>query len=152
MRRIVHGDPVVEFVGFHLATKFSTPIGLGVQKRIGDDWQTVGGVVFDDYNRANVVMHVAATDSHWLTREFLWMVFDYPFTQLEVRRVTAPVAEVNHRSRRFVENIGFKLEFQMEDAHPRGAMLIYKMTRSDCRWLHLRKPNGKRLAIAAACA
>lgn len=125
-------------------------IGPWVFGKTGGKWngegQTIGltnsdeglsaGVVFDNFNGANVNMHVASDGSRrWLNREFLWYCFYYPFKELKVKRVTGLVAEPNKDSRRFTEHIGFTLEARLKDAHPEGDMLVYAMTPDQCRWL-----------------
>ena len=88
-----------------------------------------------------------------MTREFLWMVFDYAFNQAKVKRITGLVGEGNLKARSFDEHIGFVLETTLQDAHPTGDMLVYKMTRPMCRWLNIRRRcesiPEKRLAVAA---
>ena len=100
---------------------------------------------FDNYNKANINMHIAAVPGKsWLNREFLWYCFFYPFEQLKVRRVTGIVAASNLQARKFDENLGFTLEATLKDAHPDGDLLVYKMTRDQCRWLTLKdRNNGK---------
>lgn len=131
---IVVGDEVVRWVtersegdfipGFHA--------GIGIAK----NGALVGGCVFEGYNGASINIHVASDGSgHWLNREFLFAVFDYPFRQLGVKRVTGIVPSCNEQARRFDEKVGFELETTLKDAHPNGDLLIYKMTRDKCRWL-----------------
>ena len=54
------------------------------------DGQLIGGVLYEDYTKANVVCHIAG-DEGWATKGFLRLIFDYPFNQLGVKRITAPV-------------------------------------------------------------
>jgi RimJ/RimL family protein N-acetyltransferase len=102
----------------------------------------IAGVVFSDFNGVNINMHVASDGSRrWLTKEFLRVVFDYPFNQAKVKRVTGLVGEGNIEARKFDEHIGFKLEARLAGAHPTGDLLIYVMRREDCRFL--RAPYAK---------
>lgn len=94
----------------------------------------VAGVLYEDWNRAHVVCHIAGM-GRWATREFLRVIFDYPFRQLAVKRITVPVASTNAKAVQFVEHLGFTLEAKLKDAHPEGDLLIYKMTPAECRWL-----------------
>ena len=79
---------------------------------------------------------------HWATREFLWMVFHYPFDQLQCKRVSGVVAADNLPARKFNEHLGFTLEATLADAHPQGNLLIYRMMREDCRWLKFRRASS----------
>lgn len=137
---LVIGDEVVRWVaartGEHGEHPYGAARGIGWER----DGRLVGGVVFNDYNGPNVCMHVASDRTRrWLTRRFLWTVFDYPFVQLNCTRVTGLVGEGNHDARRFDEHIGFTLETRLKDAHPTGDMLVYVMRRQDCRWLQLKE-------------
>jgi RimJ/RimL family protein N-acetyltransferase len=128
-------------------------VGRWVCERAGGSWvpgrgtaiglerngRLVAGVIFDDFNGANINMHVASDGSRgWLNREYLWFCFYYPFVQLGVKRITGIVPECNEAAARFDEHIGFELEARLKDAHPDGDLLIYKMTSDKCRWLHLK--------------
>lgn len=100
----------------------------------------LAGVLFEDWNGANIVMHVAALPGrHWLCREFLWYCFHYPFIELGVKRVTGIVPSTNLEARRFDEHLGFTLEATLKDAHPTGDLLIYVMRKEDCRWLNIKR-------------
>lgn len=119
------------------------PIGRG--KAIGRlrDGKIVGGILYEDFNGANIMCHIAGEGRQWLNREFLWAIFHYPFEYLGASRMTAPVASVNQACRRFVEHLGFTQECVMEGAHPQGDIIIYRLKAEDCRWLELK--NGKRI-------
>jgi RimJ/RimL family protein N-acetyltransferase len=93
----------------------------------------VGGVVFTQYAHPNIVIACALEAP--LTRRFLRGIFYYPFRQLGVRRVTALIDAKNTKSRQLVEHAGFVQEGLMRDAAPDDDVLIYGMTRSECRWL-----------------
>lgn len=108
--------------------------GRGTAIGLLKDDALCAGVLYEDWNGANVVCHIAA-EGAWANRSFLWTIFDYPFGQLGVRRITAPVASVNHVSRKFVEHLGFELEATLSAAHPEGDILLYRITPDKCRWL-----------------
>lgn len=96
----------------------------------------VAGVVFSDYfHNRSVCMHVAAEGKYWMTREYLRVCFDYPFNQLRVNKILGLVDSTNHSARRFDEHLGFVLEHAIRDAGRVGDLLIYSMTRQQCRFL-----------------
>jgi len=126
-------------------------IGEFVSKIVGNDgwssYQAIGleeeneliaGVLFDHFNGASICMHVAAIPGcRWLTREYLWYCFHYPFMELGVKRITGLVPESNQAARRFDEHLGFTLETRLKEAHPEGDMLVYRMFKKDCRFLRM---------------
>jgi hypothetical protein len=112
-----------------------TAIGLGDSEK-----GLLAAALFEDFNGANINMHVSAVPGRsWLNREFLWFCFYYPFVQLGATRITGLVHSGNAEARRFDEHLGFVLEATLKDAVPGGDLLVYKMTKADCRWLNLRR-------------
>jgi RimJ/RimL family protein N-acetyltransferase len=105
-----------------------------------DDKGPVAGCLFEASNGASIMLHCATDGTkRWMNREYLWFVFYFPFAQLRVRKIIAPVESTNETSCRFVEHIGFVLEATLKDAAPKGDLLIYTMTEDQCKWLHLRE-------------
>lgn len=98
------------------------------------DGELVAGVLYEDWNGVNIVCHIAGV-GNWATREFLGVIFDYPFGQLRVKRITVPVCESNMKCRNLVERMGFNLECELREATPRGNLLIYRMFAGECRFL-----------------
>lgn len=116
---------------------------IGLQK---DDGTLQAGVIYEDYNKANVVCHISA-EGNWATnRKFLWMIFDYPFMQLKVKRITLVIAESRPDVISFAESLGFTKEAELKDAHPDGSLMVYKMVKDQCRWLELKGQTHEALA------
>lgn len=138
-------------------------IGLWVCERAGGSWtpgrgqaigleqdgELIAGVLYEDFNGANVLMHVAGTGRRWLTREFLHVAFWYPFEQLGCKRVTGIVPSVNADALRFDTHLGFQLEATLKDAYPGGDLLVLVMRREDCRFLGAEYGQSPDIARAA---
>ena len=107
--------------------------GLGLIK----DDELIAGVMFDDYNGSNMWMHVAAIPGRrWMTRDFLYATFAYPFLQLNIRRLSGWVEADNIDARKFDEHIGFKQEAVLKQAGRNGVdVIIYSMFKDDCRFI-----------------
>lgn len=99
----------------------------------------LAGVIYNGFREGDCNMSVAADDPRWCSRRVLSVLFQYPFIQLEQRRVTAICARRNRRARKFVERIGFKVEGKLRHAFQKDAAIIYGLLRDECRWL----PNGR---------
>ena len=128
------GKHVVEWVAKQTNEfgNFGTDVGIGWLK----NGQIVAGVAYANWNGVNVECHIASDRSkRWLTKQFLWTIFDYPFKQLGAKRITVCIGEGNRDSTRFVEHLGFIIEARLEGAHPTGAILIYRMDRQNCRFI-----------------
>jgi RimJ/RimL family protein N-acetyltransferase len=146
------GDRLCLFQGRHIVIVFDAErIGPWVCARAGGTWvkgrgtaigrerngELIAGVLYEDWNGANVVCHIAGV-GNWLNRKYLWIIFDYPFRQLKVKRITTTVAQSNVVSQRFTQHLGFTLETRLKDAHPSGDLFIYRMMAAECRWLELK--------------
>lgn len=103
----------------------------------------VAGVTYQNFNRYNIEMSVAVVDGFQWSRKSLNCAFSYPFEQLQVNRVTALVECDNSRSQRFVERLGFTLEARLKHACWSGDLLLYRLLRSECRWLRNRSDGCK---------
>lgn len=142
---IATGKGVVEWIARRTSEfgSFGTDIGIGWMR----EGRLVAGVAYADWNGPNVVCHIAAEGKRWATRAYLWTIFDYPFNQLKVARITVCVGEGNGASRRFVRHLGFVEEARLTGAHPTGDLLIYSVRKPQAqRWLDLRKPHEERMA------
>ena len=128
---IVYGDVVGHWVGERVRggydTSHSQAIGLS---RSG---VLVGGVIYEQCNGASVVCHIAVDGR--LTPEFLFVIFDYPFRQLGVKKIIVPVARTNTKSVRFVARMGFVEVACLPDAHPTGDILLFMMDSKECRFI-----------------
>lgn len=154
MKRVLLGRSqlVAEFVKQRVEGLWSTAdlVGIGL---VEDD-RLIAGVLYDCYNGSSMCMHVAAVPGrHWMTKDFLRVVFAYPFRQVGVQKLIGLVGSGNVDARRFDENIGFVLEATLKGAHPDGDLLVYTMTREQCRWLNIGlkvESHGKVQSPAAA--
>lgn len=107
--------------------------GIGLK----EDGELIAGVIYDDYNGSNVFMHVAAIPGRrWMTREYLYTCFAYPFTQLQCDRITGWVEASNLDARRFDEHLGFQQEAVLKRAaRDGGDVIMYVMFREHCRFI-----------------
>jgi len=103
---------------------------------IGDESGIRGAVVYDCIGPADCSMHVASDGSrHWITREFLYHAFAYPFLQLGLRRVTAMVPAKNLHALRFDEKLGFVREGYHPHGMPDDDLVSLGMLRANCRFI-----------------
>lgn len=136
-------------------------VGPWVCSKLGIDWipnshtaigkikngKLCAGVLYEDFTGTNVTAHIAGQDN-WPDRQFLWMIFDYPFNQLGVKRITAPVASTNEKSIALVKHMGFSLECKLSQAIPGGDMLLFCMFKEQCKYIRGR--YGEKLSTRSA--
>lgn len=136
-RIIVNDGRIARFVAQAVGSDDFTAHGtIGVLAGRATGEEIVAGIVYDNFNGANICMHVGARPGvNWVSRKLLHLAFDYPFRQLGCRRVTGLVPESNVAARRFNEHLGFKVEARIRAGAPDGDVLIYAMFREECRFL-----------------
>ena len=102
-----------------------------------EDGEEIAACVFNLYSAADVSMHIAAVPGRrWMTRDFLWACFRYPFVQLGVRRVTGLVPASNADALRFDLHLGFKVEGRLREATEEGEdIIVLGMLRRECRFI-----------------
>lgn len=132
---IVTGPDVVAWVARQTNDfgNFGCAVGIGWQR----DGELVAGVAYNEFNGPNINAHIAAARA--LTRQFVRAIFDYPFNQAKVHRVTCLVGEGNAKSRRLCRHFGFTEETRLAGAHASGDLIVYRMLRNECKWLELKQ-------------
>lgn len=104
----------------------------------------MGCVLFTDWNMGSIQMHMSLFGGFGGMRPLLWLVYQYPFVQLGVKKVFGLVPEVNIRARNMNLHMGFRIEHLAADvfANPDGVngMYLMSMRREDCRWLTMKCP------------
>lgn len=127
---IVQGPELVKWVEQKLDAHFFQAVGIGVF-----DGSIRAAIVFCEYNGRNIQAHIASDNSKaWCSRAFLKAVFRYAFDELKVRRITVPISATNLHAQRFVEKLGFSLEFVMPDGAADGDLHLYVMRSHECKW------------------
>jgi RimJ/RimL family protein N-acetyltransferase len=110
-------------------------------------WESHGRIVacvaYDNFNGASISMHVVGEGKRWLTRDYLRFCFAYPFEQLRVKKVLGLVPSTNADAIKFDEHLGFVREAVIADAVPGGDLIVYSMTRDQCRHLEQSYGHGK---------
>ena len=139
MKKVIYGqDPrVTEWVAEQVKEDdFGQCSAIGLEK----DGNLVAGVVFNWYTGPSIAMHVAGIGKEWLTRDFLYRCFAYPFIQLECNRVTGLVRTDNFAAQKFDEHLGFVREGVIRRGASDGTdFILYGMLKEECRWLEMRR-------------
>lgn len=104
---------------------------IGVEK----DGELIIGIMYDGYTGSNICMHSRCDNPRIVPKKFYWMIFDYPFNQLNVKVVHVIVCETNSKAIKVNEHLGFKREAVLGDYFPEGDAIVYVMRRDDCRFL-----------------
>lgn len=111
---------------------------IGARAHEGGELQIVFG--FDTFSPTNCFMHIAAPHGFApIRKEYRYVlkwVFDYPFNQLGLKRISSLVSAHNAASNLLTGKRGGVLEGTMRQAGENGEdMLLYGMLREECSWL-----------------
>lgn len=89
-----------------------------------------------------VSMHFACDDPAAITRRFMNAAFEYPFKQLGLEYVLAPVNSTNQKILTFTRKTGFVEAMRLPDGHVDGGdLILLKMNKSDCKWIKHDEPS-----------
>lgn len=122
-------------------------VGPWVAEKAGGEWTggaAIGvedenglfvGVMYDGFTGSNIMVHSRCDKPTKVPSKFYWMIFDYPFNQLKVKRVSAIVNVNNQRAIKVNEHSGFQREHVLRDYFPDGDAILYVMYKDDCRFL-----------------
>lgn len=110
--------------------------GRGQAFGLVEDGEIKAGVIYENWNGKSIFAHISkAPDYIFRDRRFLKLCFSYAFDQLACHSILGLVGSGNLAAQRLDRHFGFELKATLEGAHPDGSLLIFSMTREQCRWL-----------------
>ena len=102
--------------------------------KLDNDGKLMAGVLYEDWTGSNIVCHIAGYEN-WASRDYLNVIFDYPFNQLKAKRITCPIASTNIKSINLVRRMGFTLECSLAQAIPDGDLHLFRMFKDECKYI-----------------
>lgn len=104
-----------------------------------------GGVIYENYTGkgGSVLVHIAGFKPNWINRDMLYIMFDYPFRQLDCKQAFAQVAAKNTVARAFCKSVGWEEHVVLGGVFPDDDMILLRMKREDCRFLNIKPRNIK---------
>lgn len=134
---------VADWVAKRIPHYVFSPSGYTAIGLMNEAGMILAGVIYENYTRRDVHVHIAANGKNWMSKRWLGEVFRYPFEQLRVERLTALIPESNRGSERFTKHLGFKKEGQVRNMLAGDEdLLVYGMLKSECRFLDLGRFHG----------
>lgn len=125
-------EAVSRWVGVQLGIEDFGPLaGIGVAR----SGKLVAGAVFHNFNWPNIEVSFASTTPAWCTRQTIRSILNYPFIQLDCRRLTAITKATNQPARAFLCRLGFEIEGFHPDTYPDGDAISLGLLRRKCRWI-----------------
>lgn len=128
------GEWVVEKAG-------GTYTGINTAIGILKDNKLIAGVMYEGFTGkegsegGTVFIHSRIDEPSKVTRQFYFMIFDYPFNQLKIKVLRGIVDKNNLCAIRLNEHINFKRECELRDYFLNSDAIVYAMRKDDCRFL-----------------
>lgn len=131
---IEHGDKVMESID-----SLFSQISMQVISREEND-TLLAAVVYENYTGegGSIEAHIGSFGPRWLNRDFLYIIFDYPFNQLKCKQAFVRVKSKNEKSLNWCRSLGFKDYVTIEDVFPDDDMILLRMKRDECRYLNIK--------------
>jgi RimJ/RimL family protein N-acetyltransferase len=122
-----------------VATVVFNPFADVSVMRVTPQGKPLGGVIISNWTGygGSVCIHVAGFEPNWLSRNLLFVAFDYPFRQLGVKKIFAQMKATNMVAINFNRRLGFEPKYLIEGAYPGDDMLVTELTPETCRYLSL---------------
>ncbi len=100
----------------------------------------IGAIGYDGWSENMVEMHSAGTPgSYWLTKEFLFKCFHFPFIVHGREIVTSRVSTGNPVAVKMNLQAGFTEQCRIKGGADDGDLIIFTMYRAECKWLRMEK-------------
>lgn len=133
---------------FQIAKKAGTTYNPAVDMCISreEHGELFGGSLIVNYTGkgGSCGIHLAGFRTDWLSRNLLWITYDYIFNQLACARLFGQTPADNEPALAFCRKNGFKELHRIAGVFPDGGSIVLSvMERADCRFLKL-KPTGIR--------
>jgi len=102
----------------------STYIGYVINNKL------VACVGYESFTGSSITTHIVVDG--YVNYEFYKFIFKYPFNQLKVKKIIAPVSSKNKKSLVFCEKLGFKKESQIADYFDDADLFLLTIKKQDC--------------------
>jgi RimJ/RimL family protein N-acetyltransferase len=129
---VVDGEEIGSYVGSRLGVTIFPPF-----KAIGflaDDKRPLAAFVFNEFNQSNMEITVVA-EPGGITRQVIRYVANYAFNTSKCRRLTVRTKKRNKHILQLAPRYGFKYECIAKHFYPDDDAVVFRMLKSDCRWL-----------------
>lgn len=136
-----HGQSIMEATGGDYSRVTMEVISRTEQGPNGSE--LYGGVVYENYTGkgGSVLVHIAGFVPNWINRDMLFIMFDYPFRQLECKQAFCQVRSKNAHTLEFCKSFGWEEVITLEGVFPDDDMILMRMRKETCRFLNVKPRN-----------
>lgn len=98
--------------------------------------ERLGGFTTCNWLGRSIGVHMAGVDPRWCSPRLMWILFQFIFDHLKVRKALTTVASNHYQALDLDLRAGWVIETVIREAFPDADMVILSMTREQCRWLN----------------
>ena len=132
--RIDHGTRIADAAGCLLNENYDVIIS-----RTDDYGKLLGGMIYYGHTGQSISVHIAGFDPHWISKDLLWIAFNYPFVQLKCANIFCQLRSRNFKALDFIRKIGFKQEVVIPEVFSDDEdMIVGRLRKDECRWLNIK--------------
>jgi hypothetical protein len=90
---------------------------------------------YNCFNGTSCQQHMVIKKGEYMTRNFAWFIYYYPFVQLGLTLLIGILPEDNADIIKLAKHAGFEEKYRIDGGHPEGDLLLCTMKKEDCRFL-----------------
>lgn len=109
------------------------------QCKLNDDSKYIGFVknneltacvAYENFTGNSITCHIVING--YVNYEFFKFIFYYPFNQLKVKKIIAPISSKNEKSLKFCKKLGFKKEAEIKNVYFDADLFLLTIEKTDC--------------------
>lgn len=102
-------------------TNYPESVCIGLAR----DGELIACVAYQNFEKC-IYAHIALEKP--LTKNYLNVIFDYPFNQVKQKKLIVLIEEENKKSINLAERLGFRKMHH-------DKTMVYQMTKNECKWI-----------------
>jgi hypothetical protein len=103
---------------------------------VEDGGKPIAGAIYDGFNEMSINAHIWIKEDKMPSRAWYGAIFDYPFNRLGVYKIVGQVNSSNQGASKLDKHFGFVEEARVSCYSKDGDLILYTMTRDQCRILN----------------
>lgn len=105
-----------------------------VLARVTSEGNLMGGFIYTDYTNKAITLHMYGFEPGWMSHSILWVLFHFPFVELGVKKLIAPISSGNKVTMSIAHRLGFREAARIADVYTDGDLVLMMTTPETCRW------------------
>lgn len=109
-------------------------VAIGLER----DGELIAVSGYNCFNGKSCQQHMVIKKGEYMTRNFAWFCYYYPFVQAGVDLLIGILPEDNADIIKLAKHAGFEEQYRIDGGHPDGDLLLCTMQKKNCRLLNFK--------------